>query len=186
MPRPARIEGCAIVSADGMIADEAGIQPQALMPEADQRLFHAELDRADALAHGRNSSEGDTPAAARRRRLILTRRIAGLAPAPDNPRAVLWNPAGASLDEAWGALGLDGGLLMVIGGTEPFGLFLKRGYDAFHLTEAPRVRLPGGRAVFPDVPGIPPSQALAQTGLRPDSPQVLDPAQSLTRVSWRR
>jgi dihydrofolate reductase len=186
MPHPARIEGCAIVSADGMIADEAGLQPQSLMPEADQQLFHAELDKAAALAHGRNSSEGDTPAAATRRRLILTRRIAGLAPSPDHPRAVLWNPAGASLDDAWAALGLDGGLLMVIGGTEPFGLFLERGYDAFHLTEAPGVRLPGGRPVFPDVPGMPASQALARAGLRPGTPQILDPVQSLTRVTWRR
>ena len=55
----------------------------------------------------------------RRRRLILTRKIAGLARDPLNDRAVHWNPAGASLDQAWEALGLSGGVLAVIGGTEP-------------------------------------------------------------------
>src|SRR5664279_4465516 len=76
MARPDRIEGLAIVSADGMIADARGIQPEALKLEADQRFFHARLDEATALAHGRNSSEGG-PHMARRRRLILTRTVAG-------------------------------------------------------------------------------------------------------------
>ena len=73
MARPDRIEGLAIVSADGMIADASGVQPDALKLEADQRFFHAMLDEADALVHGRNSGEGG-PHMARRRRLILTRR----------------------------------------------------------------------------------------------------------------
>ena len=38
MARPDRIEGLAIVSADGMIADASGAQPDALKLEADQRL----------------------------------------------------------------------------------------------------------------------------------------------------
>ena len=110
MARPDRIEGLAIVSADGMIADARGIQPDALKLEADQRFFHAMLDEATALAHGRNSGEGG-PHMARRRRLILTRTIAGLARDPQNDKAVHWNPAGATLEQAWEALGLSGGLL---------------------------------------------------------------------------
>ena len=100
MARPDRIEGLAIVSADGMIADAHGVQPDALKLEADQRFFFDMLDQATALAHGRHSGEGG-PEAARRRRLILTRRIAGVARDPQNDKAVLWNPAGATLEEAW-------------------------------------------------------------------------------------
>src|SRR4051794_39071256 len=147
MARPDRIEGLAIVSADGMIADAGGVQPDALKLEADQRFFHAMLDDATALAHGRDSGEGG-PRMARRRRLILTRKIAGLARDPLNETAVQWNPAGATLEQAWEALGLSGGLLAVIGGTEPFGLFLELGYDAFHLSRASHARLPGGRPLF--------------------------------------
>ncbi len=80
MARPDRIEGLAIVSADGMIADARGMQPDALKLEADQRFFHAMLDEATALVHGRNSSEGG-PHMARRRRLILTRRDRRRSPA---------------------------------------------------------------------------------------------------------
>src|SRR5436305_7962636 len=78
MAGPDRIEGLAIVSADGMIADARGIQPDALKLEADQRFFHARLDEATALVHGRNSGEGG-PHMARRRRLTSP------APSPGSP-----------------------------------------------------------------------------------------------------
>ncbi len=185
MAGPDRIEGYAIVSADGMIADAGGVQPETLKPEADQRLFYAALERADAVAHGRNSAEAG-PEAAGRRRLILTRSIAGVARHPENPHAALWNPAGATLDQAWAMLGLDGGLLAVIGGTGPFGLFLQRGYDAFHLTTAGTVRLPGGRPVFPGIPPGSPEDALAAGGLKPDPAQALEPSQALSLTVWRR
>src|SRR5947207_13053141 len=100
MARPDRIEGLAIVSTDGMIADARGIQPDALKLEADQRFFHAKLDEATALAHGRNSSEGG-PHMARRRRLILSRTVAGLARDRQNGKAPHWNTPGASLENAW-------------------------------------------------------------------------------------
>src|SRR5439155_20697248 len=67
MSRPFRIEGYAIVSADGMIANAEGVMPDALKIEADQRLFHASLDHAGALAHGRHSQETDARAPQRRR-----------------------------------------------------------------------------------------------------------------------
>ena len=185
MARPDRIEGLAIVSADGMIADAGGVQPDALKLEADQRFFHAMLDEATALLHGRNSGEGG-PHMARRRRLILTRTIAGFARDPQNEMAVHWNPAGATLQQAWKALGLSGGLLAVIGGTEPFGLFLELGYDAFHLSRASQARLPGGRPVFPGIPPATPEALLAQHGLKPDPMQVLDDKAGLSMVTWRR
>ena len=43
MPLIARIEGFAIVSEDGMLADAAGVMPAALQAPADQRFFEAGL-----------------------------------------------------------------------------------------------------------------------------------------------
>ena len=104
MPAPSRIEAFAIISADGKIADAAGHMPEALKIDADQEFFHAGLDRAAVVVHGRRSHEGG-PNAARRRRLVVTSRVASLAPAPAYPNALLWNPRGASLAEAWSAFG---------------------------------------------------------------------------------
>jgi dihydrofolate reductase len=184
MALPDRIEGLAIVSADGMIADASGVQPEALKLEADQRYFHQHLDQATALVHGRHSGEGG-PDAARRRRLVLTRGITGLMPDPQNPRAIYWNPASATLEQAWEALGLAGGTLAVIGGTEPFGLFLDR-YDTFHLTRASRASLPGGRPVFPGIPPATPENLLARHGLKPEPMRDFDPSAGLTLSLWHR
>jgi dihydrofolate reductase len=184
MARPDRIEGLAIVSADGMIADARGLQPDALKLDADQRFFRATLDAAAAVVHGRNSGEGG-PQAARRRRLVMTRTIAALARDPRNDRTVHWNPAGATLEQAWDMLGLSGGLLAVIGGTEPFGLFLERGYDAFHLSRAAGVKLPGGRPLFPGIPPQTPEGLLARHGLKAGATRVLDSVADLTLVTWR-
>lgn len=185
MTLPDRIEGYAIVSADGMLANAAGIMPPELKIEADQRFFHGALEHADAVVHGRHSHEGG-PKSAARQRLVVTRQIAGVAPDPANPNAVLWNPAGASFEQAWDALGVQGGVLAVIGGTEVFGLFLDIGYDAFHLTRADHVRLPGGRPVFPDVPRVTPEEVLRRRGLRPGPARLLDAAKGVTLVTWTR
>jgi hypothetical protein len=144
--RPTLIEGYAIVSADSMIADASGTM-DALKFRADQQFFWASLDAAAAVAHGRHSAEGG-PKAAGRHRLILTRQITALARDPENFRALLWNPAGASFEDAWRALCAPDGVLAVIGGTEVFGLFLEIGYDSFPLSRARNVRLPGGRPLF--------------------------------------
>lgn len=185
MARPDRIEGLAIVSADGMIADRNGAQPDALKLDADQRFFHDTIDRAAALVHGRDSGEGGARAP-ERRRLVLTRSIAALEHHPQWDQALLWNPAGATLEQAWDRLGLSGGTLMVIGGTEPFGLFLEGGYDAFHLSTASRARLPGGRPLFPGIPPHTPEELLARHGLKPGPVRVLDASQGLSVVTWRR
>src|SRR5689334_18156803 len=185
MARPDYIEGLAIVSDDGMLADASGVQPDALKLEADQRFFHASLDAATALAHGRNSGEGG-PRMAMRRRLVLTRSVSALKRDPRNDKTVHWNPAGATLEQAWDALGLTGGSLAVIGGTEPFGLFLDIGYDAFHLSRALGVRLPGGRPVFPGIPPFSPEDLLAQHDLSPSPARMLDETGGLSLVTWQR
>ena len=92
-----RIEAYVIASADGMLADASGVQPASLHFEADQRHFKQGLDQADVVVNGRHSQEGDANAMSRRR-LVLTRHVANLAPDPDNPKARLWNPAGASFE----------------------------------------------------------------------------------------
>jgi hypothetical protein len=59
--------------------------PVALKIDADQEFFHAGLDRAAVVVHGRRSHEGG-PNAARRRRLVVTSRVgsarAGLPQSP--------------------------------------------------------------------------------------------------------
>jgi hypothetical protein len=180
-----RIEGFAIVSIDGMLADRVGHMPDALKVEADQRFFAQSLDRVAAAVHGRHSHEGQ-PNSARRRRLILTRSVSGIEPDPENPMARLWNPAGASFTAACSALGVEQGTVAVIGGTDVFGLFLDIGYDAFHLSRANRVRLPGGRPVFPQVPGQTPEEVLAGHGLHAGERRALDAAADASLVTWTR
>ena len=80
----------------------------------------------------------------------MTRRVPGIAADPSQPNAFLWNPAGASLEAAIGALAIGAGSVAVIGGTEVFDLFLPL-YDAFHLTRAARANIPDGRPVFSQV-----------------------------------
>ena len=181
---PSRIEGYAIVSEDGMLANAAGIMPEALKFDADKRFFEEGLDGVDAVAHGRHSHERQ-PHSPLRHRLILTRQIPGLAPDKSNDKALFWNPAGASLAEAWAALELTGGSLGVIGATTVFGMFLDA-YDVFYLSRTPKVFLPGGRPVFPRVPAQTPEEILASHGLAPGPQQLLDAEEAVTVVSWWR
>jgi len=182
---PHRIEGYAIVSADGMIADGNGVMPEAIRNEADQRFLQTELDLAALVVHGRHSYEGG-PRAARRKRLIVTRRIAAIAPDPSHPNALLWNPAGASPEEAIAMLGARAGAIAVIGGPDVFGLFLPL-YDAFHLTRAARANIPGGRPLFPQVgPHATPEDVLARYGLHPTPPRDIDVNAGITLTTWQR
>ena len=87
--------------------------------------------------------------------------------------------------EACALAGMREGRMAVIGGTDVFGLFLGWGYDLFHLSRAGRVRLPGGRPVFPGVPARSPEDLLSSHGLTPAETQVLDPTADLTLVTWR-
>ncbi len=179
---PPRIEGYAIVSADGMLADAKGIMPPELINAADQRFFEHGLDAADAVVHGRFSEEHQRNSP-QRRRLIVTRGVRSLAPNPENARALLWNPAGASFEQACDAIGLADGTVAIIGGTEIFGLFLAR-YDAFYLSRVPELRLPGGRPVFPGVPARAPEEVLAAHGLIAGPARLLDRKAGVSVVTW--
>jgi hypothetical protein len=179
-----RIEGYVIVSADGMLADARNVMPDELKFEGDKAFFTAALDRADLILHGRNSYE-DQPSSPRRRRIFLTRTVEAIAPDPDNPKSILWNPAGASFDAACAQAGVTDGTVAVIGGPGVFGMFMDR-YDAFWLSVAPHVRLPDGEACFPGVPARTPQQILAAHGLHAGEPQILDPADDVSVTPWRR
>ena len=143
-----RIEGYVIASADGMIADETGVMPPSLQHDADKRYFD-DGPRACRGGRPRPPFAGDPgelaappaadpdPRASPASRAIRT-----------TPTRGFWNPAGASFEEACAALGVGAGTIAVIGGPQVYSLFLKIGYDAFHLCRAVNVRLPGGLPVF--------------------------------------
>ena len=177
-----RIEGYAIVSREGMIANADGSFPEGIKIDADQKFFHSSLRKASAIANGRHSNEGG-PESDARPRLILTRKIASLAPDSRNPKALRWNPKGASLEEAWAELGAEGDVLAVVGGTEVFGLFLEMGYDDFFLSRA-EASVPDGRPVFPG--GLTPEEALERHGMVLKETRVLDQASNTTVQHWTR
>lgn len=182
MRGPYRIEAYAIASADGHLAAADGLMPDSLKIEEDQRFFEDALDASDLVVHGRMSHEGQANSA-RRRRLVLTRRVAALAPDPENPNATFWNPAGASFEEAARAAGVPGGRVAILGGPDVYSLFLRLGYDAFYLCRAAEVTLPGGVPVLSEQrDGRTAEEVLAAAGLAPGPTQRLGPRVAL--VEW--
>jgi dihydrofolate reductase len=179
-----RIDGYVIVSADGMLANADHVMPDALKFEGDKKFFTAALDRADLIVHGRHSYEGQ-PNSPLRKRIVVTRKTGTAAADPSNPKAVLWNPAGAGFDAACDLAGVHSGTVAIIGGPDVFGMFMDR-YDTFWLSQAPRVRLPGGEPCFPGVPQHSPQAILAAHGLKAGDPQILDVAHDVSVTPWRR
>ena len=179
-----RIEGYVIVSAEGMLANARHVMPDELKIEGDKNFFTAALDRADLVVHGKHSGE-DQPNSPKRTRLVLTRRVPALAPDPHNPKATLWNPAGASFEQAAERAGVKSGMVAIIGGPVVFGMFMDR-YDTFFLSEAPKVKIPGGEGCFPRVPEFTPQQILSSHGLKAGAPQLIDAAENVTVTPWRR
>ena len=179
-----RIEGYVIVSADGMLANAQHVMPDELKFAGDKAFFSSALDGADLIVHGRHSHE-EQPNSALRKRVIVTRSIAALAPDSTHPRASLWNPDGASFAAACDFAGVTSGTAAIIGGPAVFGMFMDH-YDTFWLSQAPHVRLPGGEACFPGVPERTPQAILAAHGLKAGDAQMLEPAADVTVTPWRR
>jgi dihydrofolate reductase len=179
-----RIDGYVIVSADGMLADGARAMPDELKFEGDKQFFAAALDRADLIVHGRNSYE-DQPNSPFRKRIIVTRKVGAIAQDPSNPKGTLWNPAGASFEAARVHAGVRSGTIAIIGGPDVFGMFLDR-YDTFWLSQAPRVRLPGGEPCFPGVPAQSPQEILIAHGLKAGDARMLDSDFDVSVTPWRR
>ncbi|MGM0584807.1 MAG: dihydrofolate reductase family protein [Pseudomonadota bacterium] len=183
MPASWFIEGHAIVSAEGCIADAEGRFPEALRNAADWRRFQAALDRAAAVVMGRASHEA-TPNRAGRLRVVLSSRAEGLARRED---AWWWNPAQVPVARMLATVAPEGGVIAVPGGREVFDLFLAHGFDAFHLARNPGARLPGGTPVFSGVgQGRTPEDVLRAAGLGPGPEETLDPQAGVTVAVWRR
>jgi hypothetical protein len=183
---PCHVEGYVIVSCDGMIADAHAEMPDSLKIEADHRFLEGELDRFAAVVHGRHSHEGQ-PNSAQRRRLVVTHKVAAIAPNPDRPKSLLWNPAGASFEEACAALDLDGCAIAILGGTRIYDMFLGIGYDAFNICRAGKVKIGEGTPVFSRVCDVcSPEDVLSDFGLAPGPKQILDEANQLSLVRWTR
>ncbi|MBI2738187.1 MAG: dihydrofolate reductase [Rhodospirillales bacterium] len=183
MSKRPRIEGYAIVSREGMIAKSDGSFPEELKIPADQEFYQESLDRASAVANGRHSAEGG-PKEKSRKRIVLSRQVHRIVHDPRNANAILWNPATAPFEEAWLKLGLEDGILAVVGGTDVFGLFLTIGYDAFYLTRA-LASVPRGRPVFPGVGhDVPAEEPLKKHGLVLKSTRMLDPVSETAVQEW--
>ena len=179
-----RVEGFVIVSAEGMLANAGHVMPNELKFEGDKRFFSDALDGAELIVHGRRSHE-DQPNSPRRKRIVLTRAIGGLAPDPSNPKSILWNPVGATFEAACDRAGVGSGMVAIIGGPNVFDMFMGR-YDTFWLSQAPRVRLPDGEPAFSGIPARSPQQVLAAHGLRAGESQILDAAEGVVVTPWRR
>jgi len=172
------VEGHAIVSTDGMIADSHGDMPAALRSEADWRIFQAALDRAalvvlGRIGHMRHPNPG-------RRRLVLTHSVADLQPDPVDARASYWNPAGLEIAEVLARLGISEGTLAITGGTGTFDLFLPW-YDSFLLSEVRGLELPGGVPCF--TKGHP-RFTLPGVGLEARDMAMIDP--DVVQTNWMR
>jgi hypothetical protein len=179
-----QIEGYVIVSAEGMLANAAHVMPDELKFGGDKRFFTEALDRADLIVHGRHSFE-DQPHSPKRTRIWVTRSIASLAPDPSNPKATLWNPAGAPFEAACAEAGVKSGKVAIIGGPVVFAMFLDR-YETFWLSQAPKVRIRDGEGCFPGVPIRSPQAILAAHGLKAGEAQILDAAHEVSVTPWRR
>jgi dihydrofolate reductase len=179
-----RIEGYVIVSADGMLADASGVMPDALKFEGDKEFFTAALDRADLIVHGRHSHEGQ-PNSPRRKRIVVTRKIADVADDPTSPKTTLWNPSGTPFEAACDHAGVHAGTIAIIGGPDVFDMFMDR-YDTFWLSQATKVSLPDGEPVFSGVPYHTPQEILGSHGLEPGQSQLLDAINGVTVTPWQR
>jgi hypothetical protein len=179
-----RIHGYVIVSAEGMLADAHGVMPDTLKFPGDQQFFTAALDHADLIVHGKHSAE-DQPNSPKRKRVVLSRAIEAIAPDPENAKATLWNPAGASFEDACDHAGVKAGTVAVIGGPVVFEMFFDR-FDVFWLSQAPHLHLPDGEPCFPGVPAQSPQEILAGHGLTAGEAQILDAAHDVSVTAWRR
>ncbi len=177
------IEGYAIVSDDDRIADADGAMPDALRNDADWRYFQQQLDDSAAVILGRLGHEAH-PNASGRLRVVVSTSSPGLEKRGD---AWWWNPAETPLTAMLRTIAPQGGRIAVPGGQGVFDLFLALGYDAFHLSRAQGVRLPGGVPVFSAVSeSCTAEECLARAGLEAGPLRRLDKVAGVTLSVWRR
>jgi hypothetical protein len=179
---PIEISGYAIVSDDDRIASHDGLIPASLRNEKDWESFQRALASSDLVVLGRRSHEL-APNVRGDQRLVISRGAAGLEP---HANVWWWNPARMSWAEVAKELLPRGGKVAVPGGQVVFDLFLKIGFDAFHLTRAHGVRLPRGRALFSGCDaGLTAEAVLASAGLSLSEKIVLDAEHGVDISVWR-
>ena len=171
------IEGHAIVSVDGMIADPAGEYPKELKNEADWAQYQRALDGAVVVVTGRRGHERHPNPG--RNRLVVTHRVPRLGADPNDKRATYWNPAGLSLHQALAEMGVSNGLVAITG---VFDLFVAD-YMRFVLSESNKLLIPNGTPCFS---AGHPRNVLAGQGLKPVAVELIDPAAMVTTTVWER
>jgi dihydrofolate reductase len=181
--RPIEIHGYAIVSDDDKIAAADGLTPVSLRNEKDWDYYQRALANSDLVVMGRRSHEFE-PNVRGDLRLVLSREGAGLERRGD---AWWWDPTRVSWEQTVKRVLPNGGEVAVAGGQVAFDLFLAIGFDAFHLSRAKGVKLPGGRGVFAACDrGVPAETVLGAAGLAVSETIPLDPAHGVTMNVLRR
>jgi dihydrofolate reductase len=178
------ISGYAIVSDDDKIAGRDGLIPASLRNEKDWDFYQRALARSDVIVFGHRSHEAE-PNERGDCRLVISRGVAaGLERRSDG---WWWNPARVSWEETATRLLPQGGDVAVPGGQGVFDLFLEIGFDAFYLSRAHGVTLPGGRALFAACDtGLSAAAVLANAGLSVSETIALDPKQGVEMNVLRR
>jgi len=177
------IHGYAIVSDDDKIAAADGLTPVSLRNEKDWEYYQSALANSDLVVMARRSHELE-PNVRGDLRLVLSREGTGLEQRGD---AWWWDPARVSWEEAVRRVLPGGGEVAVSGGQVAFDLFLAIGFEAFSLSRASGVKLPGGRGVFSRCDrGVPAATVLGDAGLFLAETIPLDPEQGVTTNVWRR
>ncbi len=177
------IHGHAIVSDDDCIAGPDGLTPAALRNDADWAYFQAALDAAAFTVLGRRGHEAN-PNAKARRRVVVSSSSGGLEGRGDGH---WWNPAHVAFASVAAMSAPGGGVAAVPGGRDVFGLFLRIGFDAFHLVRAEGVRIAGGRKLFPGcADGRDAERVLKEAGLSLARSSWLDRAANVRLDLWRR
>jgi hypothetical protein len=181
--RPIEISGYAIVSDDDKIAGADGLLPPSLRNDKDWDYYQRALAASDLIVFGRRSHELE-PNVRGDLRLVISSSVAGLEQRADG---WWWRPERTRWDEVVKRVLPLGGAVAVPGGQAVFDLFLQIGCDAFHLSRAHGVKLPGGRAIFSACEaGLSAEAVLARAGLRPSERIPLDPKHGVDMLVWRR
>jgi hypothetical protein len=178
-----QIHGYAIVSEDDRITDDSGATPVVLRNEADWAYFQRELDRADLVVLGRIGHEAN-PNTKGRPRLVVSSSSQGLEQRADG---WWWNPDRCDWHEAMATILPGGGRVAVPGGRRVFDLFLRIGYDVFHLSRAEGVTIGSGIGLFSACDeGSSACVALFESGLEAGPRQVLDAGHPISLTMWSR
>jgi hypothetical protein len=180
--RPTEVAGYAIVSDDDKIAGADGLIPPSLRNEKDWDFYQRALANSDLIVFGRHSHELE-PNVRGDLRLVISSQVAGLEQRADG---WWWNPERVKWAEVANRVLPLGGEVAAPGGQGVFDLFLDIGYDAFHLSRAHGVRLPGGRAIFSACDkGLPAAAVLTRAGLSLSEKIPLDPEHGVETEVWR-